>query len=117
MLESRVARTLMLMGAGIGVLSVAVWALDVQVNVPDWMIRVAMFKLAAIASVGLLAAGALVGRHAKTSSLAPGASPAQVGEGEARPLRPPGRDVNAPGVERESGAETIQRTDARETDQ
>lgn len=105
MLESRVARTLMLMGAGIGVLSVAVWALDVQVNVPDWMIRVAMFKLAAIASVGLLAAGALVGRHAKTSSLAPGVPPAQVGEGDAGPLRQRERDVTAPGIRRESDAE------------
>ena len=117
MLESRIARVLMVMGAGIGMLNIGVWALDVQVNVPDWMIRIAMFKLAAIASVGLLAAGALVGRHAKTSSLASGASPAQVGEGDARPLRVHERDVMAPGLERVPDATTIKRTEAPDADQ
>jgi hypothetical protein len=69
MLESRVARGLMLLGVSVGVLSVAVAALDMQVNLPDWMVRVAMIKLAFVASAGLLAAGALVGRHAKSRSL------------------------------------------------
>ena len=75
MLESRVARGLMLLGASVGVLSVAVAALDMQVNLPDWMVRVAMIKLAFVASAGLLAAGALVGRHAKSRSLPASAAP------------------------------------------
>jgi hypothetical protein len=73
MLESRVARGLMLLGVGIGVLSVAVAALDIQLNLPDWMIRVAMIKLAFVASAGLLAGGAMVGRHAKARGLTPSA--------------------------------------------
>ena len=73
MLESRLARGLMVLGAGVGILTVAVAALEMQVNLPDWMVRVAMIKLAFLASVGLLAAGALVGRHAKSRSLGPAA--------------------------------------------
>jgi hypothetical protein len=38
-----------------------------MLNFPDWLVRVAMIKLAFIASAGLLAGGALVGRHAKRS--------------------------------------------------
>jgi hypothetical protein len=67
--ESKIARGLMWLGAGIGLASVVVWGLEVRVNVPDWMIRVAMIKLAFIASAGLLAGGALIGRHAKSRSL------------------------------------------------
>ena len=69
MLESRLARVLMVLGAGVGVLSVAVASLDMRVNLPDWMVRVAMIKLAFIAAGGLLAAGAMMGRHAKSKSL------------------------------------------------
>jgi len=69
MLESRIARGLMLLGAGIGVVSVVVAALDMQMNLPDWLIRVAMIKLAFVASAGLLVAGAMVGRHARSRSL------------------------------------------------
>jgi len=61
----------MWLGAGIGLASVVVWGLDVRVNVPDWMIRVAMIKLAFIASAGLLAGGALIGRHAKKTRSLP----------------------------------------------
>lgn len=74
MLESRVARGLMLLGAGIAVLGIAVAALDLRLNLPDWMIRVAMIKLAFVAAGGLLAAGALMGRHAKSRSLTAAAS-------------------------------------------
>jgi hypothetical protein len=69
MLESRIARALMLLGAGVGTLGVTVVALEVHVNLPDWMVRVAMVKLAFVAAGGLLAAGALVGRHAKSRAL------------------------------------------------
>lgn len=65
MTGSKIARGLMLLGAGVGIASVAVWALELQMNLPDWIVRVAMMKLALIASAGLLAAGALLGRAAK----------------------------------------------------
>jgi hypothetical protein len=69
MFESRLARGLMILGAAVGMLTVAVVAVDVQVNLPDWMVQVAMAKLAFIAAGGLLAAGALLGRHAKSRAL------------------------------------------------
>lgn len=87
MFESRISRGLMILGAGIGLLSIAVWALELRVNLPDWMIRVAMIKLALIASAGLLAAGAVVGRHAtKMRGLTSEPAVPRLGEGEARPL-------------------------------
>jgi hypothetical protein len=67
--ESKVARALMWVGAGVGLLSVAVWGLEVRLNLPDWIVRVAMIKLAFIASAGLLAGGAMIGRHARSRSL------------------------------------------------
>ena len=68
MTESKIARGLMWLGAGVGLASIVVWGLEVRMlNFPDWLVRVAMIKLAFIASAGLLAGGALVGRHAKRS--------------------------------------------------
>jgi hypothetical protein len=68
--ESRIARGLMFLGAGVGILSVVVWGLEFRLlNLPDWMVRVAMIKLAFISSFGLLAAGAYLGRHAHDRSL------------------------------------------------
>jgi hypothetical protein len=100
MLEARISRALMAMGAGIGLLGIGVWALDLHLNVPDWMVRIAMFKLTAIAVVGLLAAGALLGRHARTSSLVSGRVPAQIGEADAEPLRQRERDLTPQPVDR-----------------
>jgi hypothetical protein len=86
--ESRISRGLMLLGAAVGVMSVGVWALDVHLNPPDWLIRIAFMKLAFLASAGLLAAGALVGRHARERGALPTSSPrAELGEGSAGPLR------------------------------
>jgi len=65
MIESRLSRILLVLGAAVGIAGIGVWALDVQIEVPDWMIRVAMLKLAFIGSLGLLVAGALIGRHAR----------------------------------------------------
>ena len=67
--ESKIARGLMWLGAGVGLVSVAVWGLEVRLNLPDWIVRVAMIKLAFIASAGLLAGGAMIGRHANSRSL------------------------------------------------
>ena len=79
----------MLLGAAVGVLSVAVAAVDMRVNLPDWMVQVAMIKLAFIASGGLLAAGALLARHAKTRSLG-SATPDLLPHERAEPLQTPG---------------------------
>jgi hypothetical protein len=88
MFESRISRALLALGVAVGLMTVGVWALDVQINPPDWMIRIAMMKLAVLASAGLLAAGALVGRHARARrSLSPDSALAQVGEGAAQPLQ------------------------------
>jgi hypothetical protein len=59
----------MWLGAGVGLASVVVWGLEVRLNLPDWLVRVAMIKLAFIASAGLLAGGAMLGRHATSRSL------------------------------------------------
>jgi hypothetical protein len=56
---------LLVLGAGLGIAGVAVAALEVRINFPDWMIQVAMIKLALAGSLGLLGAGAVLGRHAK----------------------------------------------------
>jgi hypothetical protein len=76
MFELRLSRLLLLLGAAVGIGSVVIWGLEMRINFPDWMIRVAMIKLAFIASLGLLAGGALLGRHAKTRSLPANGSPA-----------------------------------------
>ena len=85
MFASRIARALMALGATVGILTVAILALEVQVNLPDWMVRVAMIKLAFIAAAGLLAGGALLGRHAR-SQLPTGDTPDELGGGSAEPL-------------------------------
>jgi len=82
MLESKLSRALLLLGATVGVVGVVMSALEVPLNLPDWMVRVAMLKLAFVAAAGLLAAGALVGRHAKASSIRSGADVPQLREGE-----------------------------------
>ena len=69
MSETKIARGLMWLGAGVGLVSVALWGLEVRVNLPDWLVRVAMIKLAFIASAGLLAGGAMLGRHANSRAL------------------------------------------------
>jgi len=65
MFTTRLARVLLVLGAGLGIAGVAVAALEVRINFPDWMIQVAMIKLAVVGSLGLLGAGAVLGRHAK----------------------------------------------------
>lgn len=100
MVASKLARALMVLGAGVGVLTVAVMALEVQMNLPDWMVRVAMIKLALIAAAGLLAGGALLGRHARLQ-MPTGDTPPQLGEGAAEPLRHPGSASREP-IERPS---------------
>jgi hypothetical protein len=60
--------------------------LELQVNLPDWLVRVAMLKLTLIASGGLLAGGALVGRHARQRFLSGGTAERQLGESAFDPV-------------------------------
>jgi hypothetical protein len=86
MLESRVSRALLALGAGVGLLGVGVWALDVSLlNLPDWIVQLAMLKLTLIASAGLLAGGALVGRHARQRSISDRVA-RRISEGPAEPI-------------------------------
>jgi hypothetical protein len=88
MTESRVARALMGLGVTVGITAASLAALDIQLNIPDWMIRVAMINLGFIAAGGLLAAGALMGRHARSRSLQDDQADAQLGEGPAQEITP-----------------------------
>ena len=86
MLESKLSRILLLLGATIGIAGVGVWAIDGRFfNVPDWIIQVAMVKLTFLGAAGLLAGGALLGRHAKRSALEE-KSRAALGEGTVEPF-------------------------------
>lgn len=78
---SRVSRVLLGMGVTLGVAAVAAMALDLRVNIPDWMFQVAMIKLAVIGSLGLLGAGAVLGRHAKRRNSLPDPDPRALSEG------------------------------------
>jgi hypothetical protein len=70
MLESKLSRILLILGATVGIAGVGVWAIDGRFfNLPDWIIQVAMVKLTFLGAAGLLGAGALLGRHAKRSAL------------------------------------------------
>lgn len=88
MLESRIARVLMGLGVTVGVTAAGLAALDIQLNIPDWMIRVAMIKLGFIAAAGLLTAGALLGRHARSKQLHSDLSARELTEGPAQELTP-----------------------------
>ena len=78
---STVSRVLLGMGVTLGVAAVAAMALDLRVNIPDWMFQVAMIKLAVIGSLGLLGAGAVLGRHAKRRNSPTDPDPRGLSEG------------------------------------
>ena len=104
MLESRVSRILLGLGAVVGVLGATVLALEMQplLNFPDWIVRVAMIKLTFVASAGLLAGGALVGRHARHRALSEPNAALELEEAVADSIVSP-HSVRAPqGVERRS---------------
>jgi hypothetical protein len=103
MVSSKLSRVLLAMGATLGIAAVAALALDLRINIPDWMIQVAMIKLALIGAAGLLGAGAMLGRHAhRQASLRADQEPAlndgtpdldqRVKKADAVLLRPESRD-------------------------
>ena len=69
MSSAKLSRLLLGMGATLGIAAVLAMAVDLRVNIPDWMIKVAMVKLALVGAAGLFATGAILGRHANRSSL------------------------------------------------
>ena len=92
MTESRlpliVGRALMAVGLGVGVLAMVMWTLDITIDVPAWMWRVAAIKLTLASSIGFIASGALLLRHLKRAQRDPG-------PGSGPPDDPP-RELGAP---------------------
>ena len=64
MSSAKLSRVLLIMGATLGIAAIVAMAVDLRVNIPDWMMKVAMIKLALVGAAGLLATGAVLGRHA-----------------------------------------------------
>jgi hypothetical protein len=87
--SSGVAKGLLLLGALVGGLAGVALALGLRLDqLPPWMITVGMYKLAFIAALGLLVAGAAIGRAARRESSTddalghgPGAHPTSIGPG------------------------------------
>ena len=82
MFTTKLARILLVLGAGVGIAGVTIAALEVRINFPDWMIQVAMVKLALAGSLGLLGAGAMLGRHARRQAALENRDGRAVGEGD-----------------------------------
>src|SRR5687767_3651827 len=106
MFTIRLARVLLVLGAGLGIAGVTVAALEVRINFPDWMIQVAMIKLALAGSLGLLGAGAMLGRHAKRQASLEIRDPVALGEGNA--------DLNKGRTERAAVRELLHQTPDKE---
>lgn len=69
---STVAKTLLILGALLGAAAGIALVLGLRLDqLPPWMITVGMYKLAFIAAGGLLVAGALLGRAARSRSSRP----------------------------------------------
>jgi hypothetical protein len=76
----RVSRTLMVVGTTLASVAAAVWMADALPTFPDWMLRLAVYKLAFASGAGLLIAGAVVRRSLKPSG-APAPPPEQLDAG------------------------------------
>ena len=93
----RVSRTLMYAGAGLGVLSVAAWILGGFPAMPEWMVRLAIYKLTFVSGAGLVIAGAVVRRSSKPArdrqqELGEGAAPDFAGRDRADVRASAGKD-------------------------
>jgi len=72
----RASRALMLVGGAVAIVAIGAWLFDVLPNMPTWMLRLAVYKLALASGAGLMIAGAVVRRSlraAATASSSPGA--------------------------------------------
>lgn len=78
----RIARALMLAGGGLSVVAVAVWGLDFLPQMPDWMIKLAVYKLSLGSGVALIIAGAALRKALR----------------ETTPRHPPPSELGAPAV-------------------
>jgi hypothetical protein len=65
---SRVARALMYGGTALAVVGVGAWILDVIPPIPEWMVRIAIYKLTLAAAGGLILAGAWLRRSVRASA-------------------------------------------------
>lgn len=66
-LATMLARVGMGLGLALGAAAIVVWALDIRIDVPPWMWRIAVVKLVLAAGLGWIAAGALILRHLRRS--------------------------------------------------
>ena len=79
----KIARALMIAGAAVATVSVAFWGLSYMPVFPEWMVRLAIFKLTLVSAAGLMIAGAalrrsLRARHDSSAQLGDGAAPPQM---------------------------------------
>lgn len=80
----RISRALMIGGTGLAVVAVAVWGLDFLPQMPDWMIKLAVYKLSLGSGVALIIAGAALRRAIRET--APPRAYHELDEGHARDL-------------------------------
>ncbi len=92
----RIARALMAAGTGLALVAVAVWGLDFLPQMPDWMIKLAVYKLSLGSGVILIVAGAALRRALRETALS---RPAPRGLGEGSPDEIPLRQSEAEGLE------------------
>jgi hypothetical protein len=78
---AKLSRILLVMGVVLGIAGATTMAVDLQLNIPDWIIRVALIKLAFVGSLGLLGAGAVLRRHAKRHGTLESTELPSLGEG------------------------------------
>jgi len=86
----RVSRALLYGGTALAVVAVGAWVLDVIPDVPEWMLRIAVYKLALGSGLGLMIAGAVLRRSLRETPAPAGrAVPPALGEGNSPPIPPP----------------------------
>lgn len=64
----RVASTLLVIGAAVGALGIGAWAFDLLPPVPEWMLRLAVYKLTLASGAGLMVAGAVLRRQMRAAA-------------------------------------------------
>ena len=91
----RVARVLMYGGTALALAGATAWALDVIPPLPEWMLRIAVYKLTLFGGAGMLVAGAALRRalgdvaRAREADRASG----ELGAGAAQPAQQSAREA------------------------